>query len=94
VMIGTPGNPLEPVVRHAELARLGDLPDRIQALPTELSQAVSGVLGLSATASPVRELTLNVGVLALVLELAATTPVLLSVDDIQWVDPETVAVLS
>ncbi len=68
---------------------LGDLP----ALPDPQRRAVEGALGL-APAAELHTLHLYAGVLSLLTEASRERPVLVVVDDLQWVDSPTSQVLS
>lgn len=64
--------------------------DRVAALPDAQRAALEGALGLAPAAGEVSESAVRAAVLSLLRELAsAERPVLLVVDDLQWLDPAT-----
>ncbi|OLT55148.1 hypothetical protein BJF88_07735 [Cellulosimicrobium sp. CUA-896] len=60
--------------------------DRLSALPDRQRRAIETVFG-TADGQPPEPLILQIAVLSLVEEAAATAPVLLTVEDLHWVDP-------
>ncbi|MEU7019920.1 AAA family ATPase [Streptomyces sp. NPDC046203] len=72
------------------------LTDRVQRLPPAQAKALLGAFGMeepSPGASALRSFTIALAVLGLLGEVAAEAPVLLVVDDAQWVDAPTLDVL-
>ncbi len=69
--------------------------DRIAELPRAQRQAVEVALlrGEAAARTPVDARAIATGVLSVLVSLAATTPVLLGIDDAQWLDAATTAAL-
>lgn len=57
------------------------------------AQALRGALALEATSAPIDGLAVALGMLGLLAEAGAERPVLVVVDDLQWVDAESRAVL-
>ena len=85
---------------HLAFAGLGDLleqalDDAVDALPAPQAEALRVALLLErAGAAPRDERTLGVALLGLLRRLAAERPVLVAVDDVQWLDSATARVLA
>ncbi|WP_203904622.1 helix-turn-helix transcriptional regulator [Virgisporangium aliadipatigenens] len=85
------GNEDESALPHAALhALLRPVLDRRAELPPEPAAALDGICG-GARPAP---LTLCLATLALLTHVAAEQPVLCRVDDLQWLDPESLQVLA
>ena len=67
--------------------------DRLDALPAGQRQALASALGRSESSVGADRFLVAVATLALLSPHAEDRPLLLVVDDLQWVDPETVAAL-
>jgi DNA-binding NarL/FixJ family response regulator len=83
----------------AAYAGLADLlaqvpPSPFEALPDPQQRALDQVLVRSGTDSPTEPRAVAAGFLTVVHAMSAVAPVLIAVDDIQWVDPSTVFALS
>ena len=72
---------------------LRPLTDRLDRLPEPQAHALAGALGLVHDAAGDRFL-ISVGMLSLLSEAAANGPVLCCVDDVQWLDPSSLAALA
>lgn len=87
----------ESQLSYASLADLlGDVDARVlQALPQPQRLAIDRVLLRSGTAGPATDQrATGVALLSMVERLADETPVLLALDDVQWVDPSSVAAIA
>jgi DNA-binding CsgD family transcriptional regulator len=72
------------------VALLDDLgPGAIEALPTPQARVLRTILRLDDGSGPVDRLSLGLATVAAVRSVAADRPVLLAVDDSQWLDPPT-----
>lgn len=60
--------------------------DQLSALPARQAEALRGAFGLSAAPVPADALLTGIGVLTLLARLAEDAPLLVVVDDAQWVD--------
>ncbi|MFP3992509.1 AAA family ATPase, partial [Streptomyces sp. E11-3] len=70
---------------------LAPLLDRLPELPDEQAAALRSALGLSA--APTRDLLIRTATLSLLQRVAGDTPLLVVVDDLQWLDRDSAGVL-
>jgi len=79
---------------HAGLLDLlSPILDRLDALPSGQRQALLSALGRSESSSGADRFLVSVATLGLLSSYAEDRPLVLVVDDLQWVDPETIAAL-
>jgi DNA-binding CsgD family transcriptional regulator len=73
---------------------LGDaVPHLLRELPAPQRQALETALALSDSADPIEERLVAFGFLSALRRLAADTPLLVAVDDLQWLDQPSLALL-
>ncbi len=85
----------ESVLAHAGLLQaLGPVRDELAEIPGAQATALSSALGWGAVAAPAERFLVAGAVLSMLAALSQRAPVLVLVDDLQWVDQESAAALA
>ncbi|WP_432479046.1 helix-turn-helix transcriptional regulator [Nocardioides sp. GXQ0305] len=93
-VLGAQGVETESVLPHAGLVQLlGPLRELAGRLPPGQGEALGRALGWSAERGPVDRFLVAAATLSLLAEAAEKSPLLVVVDDLMWVDPESASAL-